>query len=141
MYHNCETVDITFFRLNPDSGIPLYVQLADQIRHAIESCVLTPGEQLPAIRTLAQGLVLSPNTVVRVYTELHREGIIELRQGVGAFVIDQERLPNRSKEVTTAKTLVREFVHRLRRRGFATGEIRRFVEAELHTLEQEVHDH
>ncbi|MBV9501177.1 MAG: GntR family transcriptional regulator, partial [Acidobacteriaceae bacterium] len=55
-------MDITFFRLNPDSGIPLYVQLADQIRHAIESCVLAPGEQLPAIRTLAQGLVLSPNT-------------------------------------------------------------------------------
>jgi len=113
----------------------------DQIRHAIESCVLGPGDQLPAIRSLAQQLVLSPNTVVKAYTELDREGVIELRQGVGAFVVDRERRRDRSKEVRVIKTLVREFVKSLRKRGFDDGEIRRFVDAELNLEAKELRGH
>ena len=112
----------------------------EQLRHAVESCVLAPGEQLPTIRTLAQQLVLSPNTIVKAYTELHREGVIELRQGIGAFVVDCELPRDRTKEVRTAKNLVRDFVERLRKRGFAAGEIRRFVDAELNTEAEEVRD-
>jgi GntR family transcriptional regulator len=48
----------------------------EQIRHAIETCALAPGDQLPGIRVLAQQLVISPNTVVKAYTELDREGVI-----------------------------------------------------------------
>src|SRR5213594_2861066 len=101
----------------------------EQIRHAIESCVLTPGDQLPGIRTLAQQLVVSPNTVIKAYTELDREGVIELRHGSGAFVLDQGY--DRDKEVRLARNLVRDFVGKLRRHGFSEGEIRRFVEAAL----------
>ena len=121
-------------RLNAASGIPLYLQLMEQIRHAVESCALAPGEQLPGIRTLAQGLVVSPNTIVRAYTELEREGVIDLRQGAGAFVTDRERSPGR--EVRAAKAMVRTLVEKLRRHGFSDGEIRRYVEAEL-SLETE----
>lgn len=124
-------MDPGYFKVNPASGVPIYVQLMDRFRHAIESCVLAPGGQLPGIRTLAQRLVISPNTVVKAYTELDREGVIELRHGVGAFVVDSERHRERSKEARIAKSLVRTLVEKLRGHGFADDEIRRFVEAEL----------
>jgi GntR family transcriptional regulator len=124
-------VDLTFLKVNSDSGVPIYLQLMDRIRHAIESCLLAPGDQLPGIRMVAQGLVISPNTVVKAYTELDREGVIELRHGVGAFVLDREWHRDRAKEVRIAKSLVRSVVERLRKHGFDSGEIRRFVEAEL----------
>ena len=124
------------FRLNPASGVPIYVQLMEQIRHAIESCLLGPGDQLPAIRTLAQHLVVSPNTVIKAYTELDREGVIELRHGAGAFVAVHEDLQGRTRRARAVATLAREFVDKLRRHGFSDAEIRRFVEAQLdHDLE------
>ena len=119
------------FRVNPASGVPIYVQLTEQIRHAIESCLLGPGDQLPAIRTLAQDLVVSPNTVIKAYTELDREGVIELRHGAGAFVAVHEDLQGRTRRARGAGTLAREFVDKLRRHGFSDAEIRRFVEAQL----------
>ena len=119
------------FRLNPASGVPIYVQLMEQIRHSIESCLLGPGDQLPAIRTLAQELVISPNTVVKAYTELDREGVIELRHGAGAFVAMREDLQGRGRQARAAATLAREFVDKLRRQGFSDAEIRRFIEAQL----------
>jgi GntR family transcriptional regulator len=120
-----------FLKVNPASGVPIYLQLMDRLRHAVESCLLAPGDQLPGIRILAQQLVISPNTVVKAYTELDREGVIELRHGVGAFVVDRERHRDRGKEVRAAKTLVRAAVQKLRKHGFASDEIRRFVDAEL----------
>jgi len=117
--------------VNPASGVPIYVQLMEQIRHSIESCLLGPGDQLPAIRTLAQELVISPNTVVKAYTELDREGVIELRHGAGAFVAMREELQGRGRQARAAATLAREFVDKLRRQGFSDAEIRRFIEAQL----------
>jgi len=138
VYHNYETVDPAFFKVDPASGVPIYLQLMERFRHAVESCLLAPGDQLPAIRTLAQQLVISPNTVVKAYTELDQEGVIELRHGVGAFVLDGERHRDRGKEIRIAKNLVRAFVEKLRKQGFATDEIRRFVEAELNLTAEEV---
>ena len=105
---------------------------------AAESYVLIPGEQLPAIRVLAQHLVVSPNTVVKAYSELEREGVIEIRHGLGAFVADSERRPNRNKEARHAMALVKTMVETLRKRGFTSGQIRRFVEAELDHEAKEV---
>jgi GntR family transcriptional regulator len=138
VYHNYETVDLAFFKINPASGVPIYLQLMDRFRHAIESCLLAPGDQLPGIRTLAQQLVISPNTVVKAYTELDREGVIELRHGAGTFVLDRERHRDRIKEVRAAHNLVRTTVEKLRKQGFASDEIRRFVDAELNLDAEEV---
>ena len=131
MYHNYGTVQLRLFRLNSASGVPIYVQLMEQIRHAIESCVLGPGDQLPAIRTLAQELVISPNTVVKAYTELDREGVIELRHGAGAFVALRDDLRGRGRQARAAANVAKEFVDKLRRHGFSDAEIRRLIEAQL----------
>src|SRR6202007_2618787 len=74
------------FRPNPSSGVPIYLQLMEQVKHSIETGALRPGEQLPGIRPLAEELVINPNTVAQAYRELEHEGIIELRHGAGAFV-------------------------------------------------------
>src|SRR6266702_6072667 len=96
MYLYSGTVTAMFFKLTPTSGQPLYLQLMQQIRHAAETGALRDGDQLPGIRTLAEELVVSPNTVVKAYTELEKEGLLELRQGAGAFV----SLNRRTRQLT-----------------------------------------
>ena len=79
------------FRPNPASGVPVYLQLIEQVKHAIDVGALSPGDQLPAIRRVAEDLVINPNTVAKAYRELEHEGVIELRQGSGAFVSENGR--------------------------------------------------
>jgi DNA-binding transcriptional regulator YhcF (GntR family) len=74
------------FRPNPRLGVPIYLQLMEQVKHAIETGALRPGDQLPGMRPLAEELVINPNTVAKAYRELEHEGVIELRHGAGAFV-------------------------------------------------------
>lgn len=124
------------FRLNPTSAVPLYVQLVEQIKHAIEICALIPGSQLPGIRTLAQELIISPTTVVKAYSELEHEGVIDIRHGAGAFVVDQERKPRQASRLQAAKEQVHELVGKLRQRGLTEDEIRRIFEAELNSVRQ-----
>ncbi|MBI1788392.1 MAG: GntR family transcriptional regulator [Acidobacteria bacterium] len=123
-------------RLDPSSGLPMYLQLVDQIKHAVEMCVLTPGDQLPSVRILANELVISPNTVVKAYTELAFEGVVELRQGAGAFIVDQERKPRSGEALRDAKVAVHGLIARFRERGLSDGEIRRVFEAELLATEE-----
>ncbi len=75
-----------WLRVEPGRGIPIYVQLMEQIRMAVASGLLGPGEQLPPVRELAGRLAVNPNTVAKVYQELEREGVITTRRGKGSFV-------------------------------------------------------
>ena len=120
-----------FLRPNPSSGVPIYLQLMEQIKHAIETGALRPGEQLPGIRPLAEELVINVNTVAKVYRELEHEGVIELRHGTGAFVAEHARNRRRPDVLRNAQALVDGAVDRLRTRGINDEEIRRLVEAAL----------
>ncbi len=73
--------------VNPRSGVPIYVQLVEQIKHALEVGILQPGDQLPTVRQLASELTIAPNTIVKAYDELAKLGLIESRQGVGTIVV------------------------------------------------------
>lgn len=75
--------------LSPRSGIPIYVQLVTQIKHLVASGRLTPGAELPAIRVLAEELLVNPNTVARAYRELENAGVLASRRGSGTYVSDQ----------------------------------------------------
>lgn len=89
------------------------------------------GEALPAIRTLAEELVISPNTIVKAYSELEHEGLLELRHGSGAYVSRKRRMKSRAERARAAQTRVRRLIENLRGEGFSDGEIQRMVEAEL----------
>jgi GntR family transcriptional regulator len=119
-----------FRRPNPSSGVPIYVQLKEQIRHAIETGALAAGDQLPGIRSLAESLVINPNTVIKVYRELENEGVLEIRHGLGAFIATR-RQKSKTEEIRDAQQLVREFVEKLKDQGLDEGEIRRLFEAEF----------
>lgn len=116
---------------NPSSGVPIYLQLMEQVKHAIETGALRPGEQLPGIRPLAEELVINPNTVAKAYRELEHEGVIELRQGAGAFVSDSAPTKKDADKLRAAQATVATTVEKLRGRGVTDDEIRRLFEAEL----------
>jgi GntR family transcriptional regulator len=118
-------------RPNPSSGVPIYLQLMEQVKHAIETGALRPGEQLPGIRPLSEELVINVNTVAKAYRELEHEGVIELRHGSGAFVSDHARSGKHTDALRGAQTLVASTIERLRSRGLTAEEIRRLFEAEL----------
>jgi GntR family transcriptional regulator len=117
---------------NPSLGVPIYLQLVEQVKHAIETGALRAGEQLPSIRPLAEELVINVNTVAKAYRELEREGVVELRQGAGAFVADTGRARRGGADkIRGAQPLVAETVEELRSRDLSDEEIRRLFEAEL----------
>ena len=126
---------MTFFRLNASSGMPLYLQLMEQVKHAVETGALRPGDQLPTIRKLAEELVMNSNTVVRAYRELEHEGLVELRHGLGAFI--SESVAERAKLMRKAQTIAQSAVERLRALGATEEEIRRLFENELSAMQAE----
>src|SRR6187401_3584481 len=118
------------FRSNAASGVPVYLQLIEQVKHAIDVGALSPGDQLPAIRKVAEDLVINPNTVAKAYRELEHDGVIELRQGSGAFVTRDARA-ERVTQVKAARPVLRAALDRLVSEGLTPDEIRRLFEAEL----------
>lgn len=120
------------FTLNPSAGQPLYLQLMQQIRHAIETGVLQHGDELPGIRTLAKDLVVSHNTIAKAYSELEHEELLELRHGSGAFVSVKRGTRSRAERLLLSRKRVQEFVESLRAEGLTNEEIHRLFEAELY---------
>ena len=118
-------------RPNPSLGVPIYLQLMEQVKHAIETGALRAGEQLPGIRPLAEELVINLNTVAKAYRELEHEGVVELRQGAGAFVVRRERTRKATDTLLAAQAIVAAAIRQLHSRGVNDEEIRRLFEAEL----------
>ena len=122
------------FRPNASSGVPIYLQLMEQVKHAIETGALRAGDQLPGIRPLAEELVINPNTVAKAYRELEHDGVIELRHGAGAFVTGAAREKKLTERLKAGQAIVAATVDKLRSRGVTEAEIRRLFEAELTRL-------
>ena len=80
--------------LRPQTGVPIFKQVMDQIRYYIASGVLKPGQQLPSVRDLAQNLHINPMTVSKAYSLLTMQGILETRKGLGVFVSEQQSTMN-----------------------------------------------
>jgi len=119
------------FRPNPSLGVPIYLQLMEQVKHAVETGALRPGDQLPGIRPLAEELVINPNTVAKAYRELEHEGVIELRHGAGAFIAASAKGKKPADRVRLAQPIVTTAIEKLRAKGLSDEEIRRLFEAEL----------
>ena len=74
------------FTVDPHTGVPIYLQLVEQVKRSVALGVLAPGERLPTVKQLASDLIVNPNTVARAYRELERDGVIETSVGRGSFV-------------------------------------------------------
>ena len=77
-----------WIQILPGAKDPIYAQIVDQVARAIANGQLSPGDRLPAVRTLAGELVINPNTAARAYTILEQQGLVHTRTGCGTFVAD-----------------------------------------------------
>lgn len=72
--------------ISSGDGVPIYIQIVNQVKHLAASGRLKPGDEIPPIRVLAEQLVVNPNTVARAYLELERTGIVTKRHGSGTYL-------------------------------------------------------
>ncbi len=73
-------------RISPNDGVPIYLQIVNQVKYLVAAGRLAPGEEIPAIRVMAAQLLVNPNTVARAYLELERAGVVAKRHGSGTYV-------------------------------------------------------
>ena len=92
------------FRPNPSSGIPIYLQVMEQVKDALETGAFRPGDAVPGIRPLAEELVINPNAVARAYRELEQERVIALRQGAAAGLVFTNQLAERPRTAVSRRS-------------------------------------
>ena len=118
-------------QINPQSGVPVYRQVMDQIKYYVASGTLHPGDQLPSIRELAQTLSVNPTTAVKAYTELEHEGVIEMKHGKGAFVADSATKMSQAEREAVLRRLARQLVVEAVQMKAPTELVLRVVEEEI----------
>lgn len=117
------------FRLEPNSRVPIYQQLVDQLREAVARGAVSADTRLPSVRQLARDLVANPNTIARAYTEMERAGLVVARPGQGVFIA----APRQEMTKTARLTRLRDGIDRLLTEavhlGFAADETLAEIEA------------
>jgi len=111
------------FRLDLQSGVPVYRQIIDQVRGGIASGALAVGDQLPTVRQLAVDLSINPNTVVRAYRELELGGLLETHQGTGTFISPQKMRGGSAERERQLSQIVAESVARAGAAGFTVEDL------------------
>lgn len=111
------------FRLDSQSGVPVYRQLIDQVQAGLASGTLVSGEQLPTVRQVAVDLAINPNTVMRAYRELEIRGVIDTHQGTGSFVADRKISADDAERERQLEQLVSDFVARAGAGGFSVQDL------------------
>jgi GntR family transcriptional regulator len=118
-------------QVDPHSGVPVYRQMMDQVKYYVASGALRGGDQLPSVRELAQSLKVNPTTVVKAYTELEHERVIELRHGKGAFVaVHAPKLGEREREAQVRRS-ARQIAVEASQLGISPAIVLRILKEEL----------
>ncbi len=113
-----------------DANVPIYLQIMREIKRAVVTGELKPGDRLPSVRERAEALTVNPNTVQRAYQELEREGVSETRRGTGSFIVERNELIGELR-VEMAGTVISAFIEGMRSLGFADGAMVERLEKEL----------
>lgn len=124
------------FRLNAQSGVATYVQLVQQVRHALRSGLLTPGDQLPTVKEVVGSLAINPNTVLKAYRELEHAGLVEGRPGMGTFVLRSLDGPPPDKQAALRKSLQR-WLQAAFEAGLDPDAVLAFVDAAMRDITEE----
>ncbi len=113
------------FRIDRRSGTAVYAQLVSQVRQAVMTGRLSPGDRLPTAREVAERNGINPNTVLRAYRDLEVAGLVEPRQGTGTFV--RQSLPRPPIDVRELRQELAGWVDRARAAGLDTADIQALV--------------
>jgi GntR family transcriptional regulator len=109
--------------LDLKSGVPFYRQIIDQVKSAIATGRLEPGNRLPTVRQLAVDLSVNPNTVSRAYTELELTGLVETHMGSGTFVGQRKVEQDEVERRRILDEISQEFLSRASSHGFTLNDI------------------
>ncbi|MCL6445909.1 MAG: GntR family transcriptional regulator [Alicyclobacillus sp.] len=109
-----------------DLSQPLYEQILRQMRQAIAKGEMAPGDKIPSVRELAQGLRVNPNTVSHAYQELERDGLTETRRGQGTYVTTSADRVQQFRD-EWARNMTRDFLDSMHAHGFSWMDIQRFL--------------
>ena len=110
-------------QLDVKSGVPFYRQIIDQVKSAIATGRLEPGDRLPTVRQLAVDLSVNPNTVSRAYTELELTGLVETHMGSGTFVGQKKVEQDEVERLRILNEISQEFLSRASSHGFTLDDI------------------
>lgn len=116
--------------INPSSGVPIYIQIADAIKYAIATGILRDGEKLPAVRDLAYQITTNPNTVAKAYQRLIHAKLVEVKRGIGTFVIKRNKT---SKNLERLRRIICTLVKEAKEQGISMDEIRRMIREEINS--------
>ena len=119
------------FRVVTGSGVAIYRQIVDQVRHGVATGYLQPGDQLPTVRGLAEQLVINPNTVAKAYADLGRDGLVESRHGKGFFVADRRQVYSQAERKRRLAQALDTFLSEALVLNFTADEIRQALECKL----------
>jgi GntR family transcriptional regulator len=109
--------------LDLSSGVPFYRQIIDQVKSAIATGELAPGDRLPTVRQLAVNLSVNPNTVSRAYTELELTGLVETQMGSGTFVGQRKVQRDDLERRRMLDQMCQEFLSRVSTHGFTLDDV------------------
>ena len=123
-----------YLQIDPHSGIPLYRQVMDQVKYYVASGTLKVGSQLPSIRELSKTLSVNPTTVVKAYTELQHDGVIEMKQGRGAFVAEFDAEMSNDERRKVLERLARQMMVEARQMGAPPELVRQVVEQQIEDM-------
>ena len=122
------------FHLATRSNVPPYVQLVEQVRQALLNGVLKPGDRLPTVKEVVGALAINPNTVLKAYRDLEREGLVEGRQGVGTFVLRRPDGPPPNEQASLRRAL-EAWITKAQNAGLAAADIESMVRTVLRAAE------
>jgi GntR family transcriptional regulator len=128
---------VAAFHLNVTTGsvTPIYRQIVEQVRLGVATGVLSPGQAMPSVRSLADRLNLNANTVVKAYAELVRDGVLDSQQGLGFFVAEKRQVYSKAERLRRLRQALDAFVHEAVFLDFSADEIRKAVDEKLSDLD------
>jgi GntR family transcriptional regulator len=124
------------FSISPASDIPIFRQIMQQIHRAVAVGRIQVGEQLPPVRSLAEELVINPNTVARSYQELIREGVLESRSGRGVFVTERRQIFSDMERARRLQHAAEQLCHEAILLGSGLSEIRATLDVKWKELQR-----
>lgn len=123
------------FTLDHHSGVPISAQIIEQIKYAVVSGTLAPGEQIPSVRALATRLSLNPTTVARVYKQLEAEGVLYTQPGRGAFIAARPPGLTRAEQRRRLEPEIRRLVVEAGRLGIDYAHLQNWIAEEIGRIE------
>lgn len=120
-----------YFEIDSSNGVPVWEQVYRQIAFAIVNGIISPGELVPSVRSLARDLAINPNTVARAYRDLQTEGVVEVVRGSGMIVTKTAKTKCKSIRAALFKQQMSVMVSEARRSQLSDDEIRQLLENQL----------